>query len=300
MVAAALATAAAQAGSACFDLKGTATAPGTVSAGVGQDRIDRPVMPGDEACAILTDIKNNWDALPPAGSSASGPVTRRPDGTCDWCVTRYRNQKPTEQGGRMIAAAGMGRTPGLSQLSQRFVPNPPPVPPPPPVTIKIQITVNVLAPAGGGIRIQIEIEINGVIQPILLHIPTAPGMTPDQVNQEILRGLQQAGFTVQPGQNDFLVLGPRPCFDILGHASGARLHGVELETFDDGLSEWGLAVLAPGCPGDLTGDSRVDEADLGVLLANWYLGPGGDTNGDGETDEADLGIVLANWRQFCP
>ncbi|MFO0840648.1 MAG: hypothetical protein U1D55_19230 [Phycisphaerae bacterium] len=55
-----------------------------------------------------------------------------------------------------------------------------------------------------------------------------------------------------------------------------------------------------GCLGDLTGDLRVNEADLGVLLQGWNQSADGDLNGDGRTDESDLGILMQNWMNVCP
>jgi hypothetical protein len=57
------------------------------------------------------------------------------------------------------------------------------------------------------------------------------------------------------------------------------------------------------CVGDLNGDDRTDQADLGILLADWGCddpanGCVGDLNGDDRTDQADLGILLADWG--CP
>lgn len=49
------------------------------------------------------------------------------------------------------------------------------------------------------------------------------------------------------------------------------------------------------CPEDLTGDGKIDGADLGIMLAEWG-GPGdADFNGDGIVDGADLGSLLAAW-----
>ncbi len=59
---------------------------------------------------------------------------------------------------------------------------------------------------------------------------------------------------------------------------------------------WSIPV---NCPGDLTGDGIVDEADLGILLAAWMTTAAGDLNGDTLTNEADLGILLANWQNVC-
>ncbi|MFO0838253.1 MAG: hypothetical protein U1D55_06965 [Phycisphaerae bacterium] len=58
------------------------------------------------------------------------------------------------------------------------------------------------------------------------------------------------------------------------------------------------------CPGDIDGDSHVNEVDLGILLANWQTaqGPGqaGDLDGSGFVDEADLGILLGSWQCVAP
>jgi hypothetical protein len=49
-------------------------------------------------------------------------------------------------------------------------------------------------------------------------------------------------------------------------------------------------------PGDLNGDSRVDGADIGVLLSAWgQAGGPADLDGDGIVGGADLTVVLANW-----
>jgi hypothetical protein len=55
--------------------------------------------------------------------------------------------------------------------------------------------------------------------------------------------------------------------------------------------------LGPPCAGDLDGDGDTDQADLGILLADWGCASGcdGDLDGDDDTDQADLGILLADW-----
>ena len=52
------------------------------------------------------------------------------------------------------------------------------------------------------------------------------------------------------------------------------------------------ATVAGGRVGDLNGDSRVDGADLGLLLSGWGKSGVTDLNGDGTTDGADLGLLL--------
>ncbi|HMQ16522.1 MAG TPA: dockerin type I domain-containing protein, partial [Phycisphaerae bacterium] len=51
------------------------------------------------------------------------------------------------------------------------------------------------------------------------------------------------------------------------------------------------------CAGDVNGDGRTDQSDLGILLASFGLtvppGTNGDLNGDGVVNQSDLGILLA-------
>jgi hypothetical protein len=59
-------------------------------------------------------------------------------------------------------------------------------------------------------------------------------------------------------------------------------------------------VGGSGCLGDLDGDGDTDQADLGILLADWGCddpanGCAGDLDSDDDTDQADLGILLADW-----
>jgi len=64
-----------------------------------------------------------------------------------------------------------------------------------------------------------------------------------------------------------------------------------------------VAKLSERPPGDLNGDGCVDQADLGILLADWGCTGGncpGDCDGDGDTDQGDLGILLAHWGDGCP
>lgn len=61
-----------------------------------------------------------------------------------------------------------------------------------------------------------------------------------------------------------------------------------------------LVLLTSLC--DLTGDFRVNGADMGMLLADWGAGPGGgvylpgDLNRDDLVNGGDLGILLAAWN----
>ncbi len=87
----------------------------------------------------------------------------------------------------------------------------------------------------------------------------------------------------------------------LSGPSGARNVAVEITDVAERTVSAGVLVdIVGNCPGDLTGDRQVNEADLGVLLGSWQSGPGGDLNADNLTDEADLGILLGNWQNACP
>jgi photosystem II stability/assembly factor-like uncharacterized protein len=62
----------------------------------------------------------------------------------------------------------------------------------------------------------------------------------------------------------------------------------------------GVYATSLGCAGDLNGDGKTDQADLGILLADWGCddpvnGCDGDLNGDDKTNQSDLGILLADW-----
>lgn len=77
-------------------------------------------------------------------------------------------------------------------------------------------------------------------------------------------------------------------------------------TVDDGIRP---VVLMPDATlryfplGDLNQDGCVDQADLGLLLADWDCTGGncpGDADGDGDTDHSDLGLLLGHWGEGCP
>ena len=74
--------------------------------------------------------------------------------------------------------------------------------------------------------------------------------------------------------------------------------------FNVSIDNVGIAPISAECPGDLDGSNSVDQADLGILLANFGCSgrPGactGDLNGDGDVNQADLGILLANFGTSC-
>ncbi|HUU98162.1 MAG TPA: hypothetical protein VM487_20715 [Phycisphaerae bacterium] len=72
-------------------------------------------------------------------------------------------------------------------------------------------------------------------------------------------------------------------------------------TNPDGVAQVAF-LLTPIIEGDLNGDGCVDQADLGILLADWDCtggGCAGDIDGDGDVDQADLGLLLANWGEGC-
>lgn len=78
----------------------------------------------------------------------------------------------------------------------------------------------------------------------------------------------------------------------------------------NGVSSQRIAALVscpqpPACPGDLTGDNKVGQEDLAVVLSDYGCTDGytlcrGDADGDGDTDQSDLGMLLSNYGASCP
>ncbi len=68
-------------------------------------------------------------------------------------------------------------------------------------------------------------------------------------------------------------------------------------------AEMEMAINSPvpstPCPGDLNGDTVVDQSDLGILLAAYGVNGNGDLDGDGDTDQSDLGILLSHYGESC-
>jgi plastocyanin len=56
-----------------------------------------------------------------------------------------------------------------------------------------------------------------------------------------------------------------------------------------------IVVNAPAVPGDLDGNTRIDGADLGIMLSAWGTSGSADIDADGSVGGSDLGILLANW-----
>lgn len=57
-----------------------------------------------------------------------------------------------------------------------------------------------------------------------------------------------------------------------------------------------IAIVDPETPADLTGDGKVDAADLAALLGAWGSGDAAaDLNADGTVDANDLAVLLAAW-----
>jgi len=72
-------------------------------------------------------------------------------------------------------------------------------------------------------------------------------------------------------------------------------------------SDAATLTIRPDCPGDSSGDGRVNFIDITATLVDWgavYLplpGTGsGDANGDGVVNFADITAALANWMGACP
>ncbi|MFO0838865.1 MAG: hypothetical protein U1D55_10085 [Phycisphaerae bacterium] len=76
--------------------------------------------------------------------------------------------------------------------------------------------------------------------------------------------------------------------------AGATWHGMGTDCSDNNGN--GTAdVCEQPCVGDVNGDHRTNESDLGLLLQAWHVSAGGDLDHDGDTDESDLGLLLQGW-----
>ncbi|HUU94603.1 MAG TPA: integrin alpha [Phycisphaerae bacterium] len=116
----------------------------------------------------------------------------------------------------------------------------------------------------------------------------------------------EGGFTGILGDNDWFGTSTASLSDLDGDGVGELAVGARGDD-DGGVNRGAVWVLfldgVPACPGDLNGDGCVDQADLGILLADWGCVGGdcpGDCDNDGDTDHADLGILLAHWGEGCP
>jgi len=114
-----------------------------------------------------------------------------------------------------------------------------------------------------------------------------------------------------PGTGDYHLGDSSPCIDtgdpFYTPSSDERDFDGDTRVLDgdgdgDAVVDVGCDEYIPGVAGDLNGDGCVDQADLGILLADWNCTSGcvGDLDGDDDTDQADLGILLANWGVGCP
>lgn len=66
------------------------------------------------------------------------------------------------------------------------------------------------------------------------------------------------------------------------------------------IAKWDIAGSPITCAGDLTGDARIDLADLNLVLGNFgQATTHGDATGDGVVDLADLNTVLASFGLNC-
>ncbi len=78
---------------------------------------------------------------------------------------------------------------------------------------------------------------------------------------------------------------------------GERLAVFRFNNLPNTLNPWrDLPDPPPPCQADLNGDNKVDQSDLGILLASYEINDGGDVDGDGLTGQSDLGILLAEYE----
>jgi agmatine deiminase len=177
------------------------------------------------------------------------------------------------------------------------------------------------------------IDYAGALHCIVMHVPAPPGGENPTVYLKNLRG----GEVLEPGQEVEILwisdddVAVQDVDILLSTDGGANFDTAITEgTADDGSHIWTVPDIytthgrlrlvvhdgdgnsgsdesdsdftingtPPECPGDLDGDNDTDQADLGILLADWGCTGGdcaGDLDDDGDTDQGDLGILLADW-----
>jgi hypothetical protein len=110
-----------------------------------------------------------------------------------------------------------------------------------------------------------------------------------------------ARYTIMVPEGSLIVPGVVPA----GDANDAPVVGTLVGSATSKVG-WGncntfaFDVVSP-CPADLDHDLDVDQADLGILLADWGCASDcvGDADGDDDTDQSDLGMLLATWGALC-
>ncbi|MCK4873712.1 MAG: hypothetical protein KAS72_13400, partial [Phycisphaerales bacterium] len=145
----------------------------------------------------------------------------------------------------------------------------------------------------------------------------SPGLMPDRIGEPDLRdavwfdtwddgdGIYTiARYTIIiPAHNPV-----RPSMVPAGGGGAAPILGtlVGVATSRDTLgdcNEFAFDLIVGQCLGDLDGDYDIDQADLGMLMADYGCTGAdcpGDCDNDGDTDQSDLGVLLAYYGQSCP
>jgi hypothetical protein len=76
--------------------------------------------------------------------------------------------------------------------------------------------------------------------------------------------------------------------------------GILASVTEAGIDKFTISKITcgPSCPGDINGDGKTTQEDLGIILANWGCIGGacvGDLDHDGLVGQTDLGALLADW-----
>ncbi len=86
------------------------------------------------------------------------------------------------------------------------------------------------------------------------------------------------------------------------HLPAAYRNPIGFPWFELGWIGFRVAEVSEPCVGDINGDGKTDQSDLGLLLAAWCSHPGdpewnerADLDGDEHVGQGDLGILLADW-----
>jgi hypothetical protein len=231
---------------------------------------------GDTCEDIMNDLKAQVEA---AGCTA-GDVTVNPDtGRAVFCVD-----------GRMSSATARENDTGIREVTHRIVGRPTD-----PFLRGVAEAFEVAAIGeGGSVTLEVFAAINDDEEDVVvtLELATFPGQPGTEVNEQLVAGLNDAGFEAWLGTFQFdddeepvdaILINPGTFYSITG---------VGLTGEDEGFNQTGVASFIPGVviiDADANGDGVVTTQDFQQFLALVNEGdPRADLNHDGLVGDDDL------------
>lgn len=148
----------------------------------------------------------------------------------------------------------------------------------------------------------------GAAGDLVCDTPADPGLSSSNVSSNCVYTGTTAGPCAgdppyKPDVTNFMSYSLKHCRDNFTPQQNTR----GLATLVNLRPELALVECPKLCPGEITLDGKVDQADLGVLLAMYGkksmdsgYNPMADLDNDGACGQSDLGILLANYGTVCP